>query len=92
MEESPIASVWVRFPLLLLDLCVQSYLKAIAHPFEKLLAADLRNIHPSFARICIEIDLYAPKENVVWFCIGDEGLWQRIEYERCPSYCKHCRI
>src|SRR4051812_42632536 len=51
--------------------------------------ADLSR--PSYARICVEIDLLQPLPSKFWMDING-GKWIDIVYERMPLFCSHCRI
>lgn len=94
--ESPVTPVWIRLPLLPLNFCIPSYLQAIVKPLGKYLDTDLPTItftRPSYARVCVEIDISIAREDVIWIGSDNgEGFWQEVVYERSPKYCVHCRL
>ncbi|KAL0386458.1 UNVERIFIED_CONTAM: hypothetical protein Slati_4601100 [Sesamum latifolium] len=50
--------------------------------------ADLSR--PDLARVCVEIDLTAPKVQTVHLQINGKTYRQQVVYENCPPYCTFC--
>ncbi|KAG8386899.1 hypothetical protein BUALT_Bualt03G0196800 [Buddleja alternifolia] len=88
--ESPIVPVWVTFP----DLPVAFYHRKSIHNIACLIGSPLKideatadYTRPSFARICIEINLLDPLVHEIWLGDDDGDITQRVIYENTPIYC-----
>lgn len=44
---------------------------------------------PSFARLCVELDLLKERPDFVWIGVEGKFVIQRVIWERCPQYCSH---
>ncbi|PIN20409.1 hypothetical protein CDL12_06879 [Handroanthus impetiginosus] len=93
-EKSPYAPVWIRLPNLPVQFFYENALFSIASMIGSTLQVDDATANfsrPSLARICIDINLEQPLDNEV--ALGFNSLlWvQKIEYERIPKYCTHCK-
>ncbi|KAF8396048.1 hypothetical protein HHK36_017660 [Tetracentron sinense] len=91
--EPAIAPVWINLPHLPLNLFNESCLRSIAGIVGRVLKIDGPTklcSRPSLARICVELDLKAPKPDRVWLGLGSNGGWQKILYEKLPQYCSCC--
>ncbi|XP_019191723.1 PREDICTED: ABC transporter F family member 4-like [Ipomoea nil] len=98
-KETSLASVWVRFPLLSLNLFKTEALKQVCKPLGKFLAPDnatLNFTRPSYARARVEIDLLAPRVDEIFIGFSEDpgqedlGYFQKVVYERVPHYCTTC--
>lgn len=92
--ESPISPVWIRFPELPCHLFHKKALFGIAKLIGKPLrmdepTADLSR--PSLARVCVELDLTAPRVHEVYLGIGKKTFRQPVFFENCPPYCSTCK-
>ncbi|KAL9691321.1 hypothetical protein QQ045_011742 [Rhodiola kirilowii] len=87
---------WIKLPGLLNQLYDEGYLKSIVSTFSRFIAIDERTrvcSNPSFARVCIEVDLTMPIPGEVWVGLGTEhGFWQPITYEAKLQYCSRCHL
>ncbi|KAL0288045.1 UNVERIFIED_CONTAM: hypothetical protein Sradi_7109000 [Sesamum radiatum] len=91
--ESPIAPVWIKLPGLPVHLFEKNALFTVAAKIGKPLrmdepTADLSR--PDLARVCVEIDLTAPKVQAVHLQINGKTYRQQVIYENCPPYCTFC--
>ncbi|KAL0289913.1 UNVERIFIED_CONTAM: LINE-1 reverse transcriptase [Sesamum radiatum] len=91
--ESPIAPVWIKLPGLPVHLFEKNALFTFAAKIGKPLrmdepTADLSR--PDLARVCVEIDLTAPKVQAVHLQINGKTYRQQVVYENCPPYCIFC--
>ncbi|KAL0287132.1 UNVERIFIED_CONTAM: hypothetical protein Sradi_7130600 [Sesamum radiatum] len=91
--ESPIAPVWIKLPGLPVHLFEKNALFTFAAKIGKPLrmdepTADLSR--PDLARVCVEIDLTAPKVQAVHLQINGKTYRQQVMYENCPPYCTFC--
>ncbi|KAL2235590.1 UNVERIFIED_CONTAM: hypothetical protein Sindi_1291200 [Sesamum indicum] len=91
--ELAIAPVWIRLPELPVHLFEKNALFTLASKIGKPLrmdepTADLSR--PDLARVCVELDLTAPKVHVVYLNIEGKTYRQQILYENCPPYCSSC--
>ncbi|KAL0401939.1 UNVERIFIED_CONTAM: hypothetical protein Slati_4223800 [Sesamum latifolium] len=91
--ESPIAPVWIKLPGLPVHLFEKNALFTFAAKIGKPLrmdepTADLSR--PDLARVCVEIDLTAPKVQTVHLQINGKTYRQQVVYENCPPYCTFC--
>ncbi|KAL0283500.1 UNVERIFIED_CONTAM: hypothetical protein Sradi_7225900 [Sesamum radiatum] len=88
--ESPIAPVWIKLPGLPVHLFEKNALFTFADKIGKPLrmdepTADLSR--PDLARVCVEIDLTAPKVQAVHLQINGKTYRQQVIYENCSPYC-----
>ncbi|KAL0287582.1 UNVERIFIED_CONTAM: hypothetical protein Sradi_7121300 [Sesamum radiatum] len=91
--ESPIAPVWIKLPGLPIHLFEKNALFTLAAKIGKPLrmdepTADLSR--PNLARVCVEIDLTAPKVQAVHLQINGKTYRQQVIYENYPPYCTFC--
>ncbi|KAL0324720.1 UNVERIFIED_CONTAM: hypothetical protein Scaly_2439100 [Sesamum calycinum] len=89
-EESPIVPIWVRLP----ELPIQFFDREALFSIARLLGTPLRTdvstatlVHPSVARVCIEINLLEPLQTEIGLDFGTEMIIQPVVYERLPKYC-----
>lgn len=47
---------------------------------------------PSYACVCIEMDMSTHRNSAISIQIGNDGFWKKIEYERSPIFCRHCQL
>ncbi|KAL2498245.1 Uncharacterized protein Adt_23795 [Abeliophyllum distichum] len=93
--ETPIAPVWISFPLLPVHLRAKEFLFALS----KLVGVPLRIdeatadlLRPSEARVCVEVNLEHKLPDRVWIERGESrSFWQPIVYEQLPHFCEKCR-
>ncbi|KAL0333932.1 UNVERIFIED_CONTAM: hypothetical protein Sangu_1549400 [Sesamum angustifolium] len=48
-------------------------------------------VHPSVARVCVEINLLEPLQTKIGLGFGTEVIIQPVIYERLPKYCGTCK-
>ncbi|KAL2517570.1 Uncharacterized protein Adt_13817 [Abeliophyllum distichum] len=93
--ETPIAPVWISFPLLPVYLCAKEFLFALS----KIVGVPLRIdeattdlLRPSEARVCVEVNLEHKLPDRIWI-VRDESrsFCQPIVYESLPHFCAKCR-
>ncbi|KAL2491396.1 Uncharacterized protein Adt_27024 [Abeliophyllum distichum] len=93
--ETPIAPVWISFPLLPVHLRAKEFLYALS----KLVGIPLRIdeatadlLRPSEARVCVEVNLEHKLPERVWIERSESrSLWQPVVYEQLPHFCAKCR-
>ncbi|KAL2471459.1 Uncharacterized protein Adt_39595 [Abeliophyllum distichum] len=93
--ETPIAPVWISFPLLPVHLRAKEFLFALS----KLVGIPLRIdeatadlLRPSEARVCVEVNLEHKLPDRVWIERGESrSFWQPVVYEQLPHFCVKCR-
>ncbi|KAL2531748.1 Uncharacterized protein Adt_05099 [Abeliophyllum distichum] len=93
--ETPIAPVWISFPLLLVHLHAKEFLFALS----KIVGVPLRIdeatadlLRPSEARVCVEVNLEHKLPDRIWIDRGaSRSFWQPIVYERLSHFCTKCR-
>ncbi|KAL2497861.1 Uncharacterized protein Adt_23411 [Abeliophyllum distichum] len=93
--ETPIAPVWISFPLLHVHLHAKEFLFALS----KLVGVPLRIdeatadlLRPSEARVCVEVNLEHKLPDRVWIKRGESrSFWQPVVYEQLPHFCAKCR-
>ncbi|KAL2453409.1 Uncharacterized protein Adt_49091 [Abeliophyllum distichum] len=93
--ETPIAPVWISFPLLPIHLRAKEFLYALS----KLVGIPLRIdeatadlLRPSEARVCVEVNLEHKLPERVWIERGESrSFWQPVVYEQLPHFCAKCR-
>ncbi|KAL2500198.1 Uncharacterized protein Adt_25748 [Abeliophyllum distichum] len=93
--ETPIAPVWISFPLLPVDLRAKEFLFALS----KLVGVPLRIdeatadlLRPSEVRVCVEVNLEHKLPDRVWIERGESrSFWQPVVYEQLPHFCAKCR-
>ncbi|CAN0906437.1 hypothetical protein LINGRAHAP2_LOCUS24251 [Linum grandiflorum] len=81
--------VWFRFPRLPYQYYHCDVLEGLGNLVGKFIRFDTRTQHSvrgKFARIAVEIDLTVPASKGVFV----DGVWQVIEYENLPSFCRTC--
>ncbi|KAL2532507.1 Uncharacterized protein Adt_05858 [Abeliophyllum distichum] len=89
--ETPIAPVWISFPLLPVHLRAKEFLFALS----KLVGVPLRIdkatadlLRPSEARVCVEVNLEHKLPDRVWIERGESrNFWQPVVYEQLPHFC-----
>ncbi|KAL0394560.1 UNVERIFIED_CONTAM: hypothetical protein Slati_4422200 [Sesamum latifolium] len=91
--ESSSTSVWIRLPELRVHLFEENALFTFAAKIGKPLrmdepTADLSR--PDLARVCVELDLTAPKVQAIYLHIEGKTYRQQVIYENCPPYCFSC--
>jgi len=95
-RESPLVHRWVRLPSLPSNFFAPSVLEGIGNAITKFIMADPKSVtkeNPSYARMCIELDLSKPQPSRVWIGTSlDMGFWQRIIVEGRIDYCSHCGL
>ncbi|KAL0415060.1 UNVERIFIED_CONTAM: hypothetical protein Slati_3337900 [Sesamum latifolium] len=92
--ESPIAPVWIKFPELPCHLLEKNALFGIASLIGKPFRMDepLADLsRPSMARVCVELDLTAPRIPAIFLEVDDLTIRQSVIYENCPLYCSQCK-
>ncbi|KAL2455436.1 Uncharacterized protein Adt_47277 [Abeliophyllum distichum] len=93
--ETPIAPVWISFPLLPVHLRAKEFLfslsKIVGMPLRiDEVTADL--LRPSEARVCVEMNLEHKLPDRIWIDRGAScSFWQPIIYERLPHFCTKFR-
>ncbi|KAL2505033.1 Uncharacterized protein Adt_20654 [Abeliophyllum distichum] len=93
--ETPIAPVWISFPLLPVHLRAKEFLFALS----KLVGIPLRIdeatadlLRPSEARVCVEVNLEHKLPDRIWIERGESrSFWQPVVYEQLPHFCVKCR-
>ncbi|XP_043717831.1 uncharacterized protein LOC122665759 [Telopea speciosissima] len=91
--ESPVVPIWVSLPGLPINFYQGNFLSSIAGTIGKALRVDSATINCTrtvAARVCVEIDLRKSLPDRVWIGYGSGGFYQKVLYERLPSYCTHC--
>ncbi|CAM8904624.1 unnamed protein product [Rhodiola kirilowii] len=95
-REPTTTTTWIKLPGLPNQLYDQGYLYTIVSQFSRFIAIDHRTrvvSNPSFARVCIELDLNKPIPEEVWIGLpNSDGFWQPITYENKLSYCSRCKL
>ncbi|KAK4439284.1 hypothetical protein Salat_0263300 [Sesamum alatum] len=92
--ESPIAPIWLRLPDLPCHLFEKNALFSIAKQIGKPLRMDEATAdlsRPNLARICVEVDLTAPRIQQIFLNIKQRTIKQQVIYENCPLYCNVCK-
>lgn len=92
--ESSIVSIWVKLPELPYYLFHKSALTEIARTIGNPLKLDYeteKQSRPAFARICIELDIFAERPNLISIEMGNYYIDQKVIYENIPRYCTHCK-
>ena len=85
--------VWVRLYSLPLDYWQTESLAAIGNKlgrYVKALEATRRGKYTSFARICVEMDLYGALSDEFILEVYDEEWVQTVDYEHIPFRCRKC--
>ena len=93
--ESALTPVWISMPLLPLNFYGEEFLASIVSGAGRLLALDnatLMKTRPSFARVCVEVDLLKILPTEVDVFIGKSMIKQRLIYEKMPLFCSKCLI
>ncbi|KAL2532641.1 Uncharacterized protein Adt_05992 [Abeliophyllum distichum] len=93
--ETPIAPVWISFPLLPVHLRAKEFLFALS----KLVGIPLRIdettadlLRSSEARVCVEVNLEHKLPDRIWIERGESrSFWQPVVYEQLPHFCVKCR-
>ncbi|KAL2532711.1 Uncharacterized protein Adt_06062 [Abeliophyllum distichum] len=93
--ETPIAPVWISFPLLPVHLRAKEFLFALS----KLVGIPLRIdeatadlLRPSEARVCVEVNLEHKLPDRVCIERGESrSFWQPVVYEQLPHFCAKCQ-
>ncbi|KAL0409406.1 UNVERIFIED_CONTAM: hypothetical protein Sradi_1875000 [Sesamum radiatum] len=91
--ESPIAPVWIKLPGLPVHLFEKNALFTFVAKIEKSLRMDEPTVdmsRPDLARVCVEIDLTAPKVQAVHLHINGKIYRQQVVYKNCLPYCTLC--
>ncbi|KAL9676148.1 hypothetical protein QQ045_004361 [Rhodiola kirilowii] len=74
----------------------QGYIKSIVSSFGSFLALDSKTTtftNPSYARVCMEVDISKVLPDELWISTGaDSGFWQKVVYESHLLYCSKCRL
>lgn len=86
-----LVSVWVRLYSLPLDYWKTKSLSAIGNKlghFVKAFEATRRKKYSSFARICVEMDLFGALLDEVILEVFNEKLVQIVDYEHIPFRCR----
>ncbi|CAN0920947.1 hypothetical protein LINGRAHAP2_LOCUS32342 [Linum grandiflorum] len=81
--------VWIRFPRLPYQYYHSDVLTGLGDLIGKTVRFDSRtqsSVRGKFARIAVEIDLTNPPPKGVFV----DGMWQVVEYENLPSFCREC--
>ncbi|CAN0836846.1 hypothetical protein LINGRAHAP2_LOCUS1628 [Linum grandiflorum] len=81
--------VWIRFPRLPYQYYHRDVLDGLGNLVGKTVRPDiqtLNSIRGKFARIAVEVDLSKPLPKGVFV----DGVWQVVEYENLPSFCRGC--
>ncbi|CAN0856754.1 hypothetical protein LINGRAHAP2_LOCUS6578 [Linum grandiflorum] len=81
--------VWIRFPRLPYQYYHSDVLSGLGDLIGKTVRFDSRtksSVRGKFARIAVEIDLTNPPPKGVFV----DGMWQVVEYENLPSFCREC--
>lgn len=93
-REIPLAPVWISLPRLPVHFFERSTVFAIASLLGTPLRLDSATAslkRPSMARVQIELDLLKDHPQKIWISTeGEEGFWQKVDYENVPPYCQHC--
>ncbi|KAL2453330.1 Uncharacterized protein Adt_49170 [Abeliophyllum distichum] len=92
--ETPIAPIWISFPLLPVHLRAKEFLFALS----KLVGVPLRIdeatadlLRPSEARVCVEVNLEHKLPDRVLIERGESrSFWQPVVYEQLPHFCAKC--
>ncbi|CAM8897315.1 unnamed protein product [Rhodiola kirilowii] len=95
-KEPTTTTTWVRLLNLPPQLYNQGYMESIVSSFGKFLAVDNMTAsfqNPSFARVCIEMDVSKTPPDAVWISTGPQtGFWLKLLYENRLLYCSKCHI
>ncbi|PKU71541.1 hypothetical protein MA16_Dca004383 [Dendrobium catenatum] len=94
-EESPIVPIWISFPNLRLHFFNQKVLHALGSIFGRPLQTDkatASRTRPSVARILVEVDITKKHSKEIWVGSKAYGYMQKIEFEKVPDFCSHCKI
>ncbi|CAN0899344.1 hypothetical protein LINGRAHAP2_LOCUS20222 [Linum grandiflorum] len=81
--------VWIRFPRLPYQYYHQDVLVGLGNLVGKFVRNDNRtqsSVRGKFAKIAVELNLAEPAPKGVFV----DGVWQVIEYENLPSFCRKC--
>lgn len=92
-KETPLVAVWCRLPGLPAHLFTEDALFNIGSLIGKPLQVDRVTFNKEkimFARICVEIDLTAPRHDTIFFDIDGDIREQNVIYERMPLFCSLC--
>ncbi|KAJ8772025.1 hypothetical protein K2173_027202 [Erythroxylum novogranatense] len=93
-RESSLVPVWISLPRLPIHFFDKSALFAICSVVGCPLRIDSATAslkRPSMARVQVEIDLLNDRPDKAWIDVeGSNGFWQKLVYEKVPSYCQHC--
>ncbi|KAL2526355.1 Uncharacterized protein Adt_11409 [Abeliophyllum distichum] len=93
--ETPIAPVWISFPLLPVHLRAKEFLFALSKLVgipSRIDEATADLLRPSEARVCVEVNLEHKLPDRVWIERGESrSFWQPVVYEQLPHFCVKCR-
>ncbi|KAJ8767652.1 hypothetical protein K2173_018210 [Erythroxylum novogranatense] len=93
-RESSLVPVWISLPRLPIHFFYKSALFAICSVVGCPLRIDSVTAslkRPSMARVQVEIDLLKDRPDKASIDVeGSNGFWQKLDYEKVPSYCQHC--
>ncbi|KAL2471166.1 DNAse I-like superfamily protein [Abeliophyllum distichum] len=93
-KESPIVPMWIALPKLPLVFYDKAILFSIASVIGTPLKLDesaAKKSRTNLARICVEMDINAPRLDRIRIGNEDFAIWQNIYYEDLPLYCSFCQ-
>ncbi|PKU59601.1 hypothetical protein MA16_Dca023458 [Dendrobium catenatum] len=93
-EESPIVPIWISFPNLRLHFFNAKVLHALGSIFGRPLQTDkstASRTRPSVARVLVEVDITKKHAKEVWMGSKAFGYLQKVEFEKVPDFCNHCK-
>ncbi|KAI0527414.1 hypothetical protein KFK09_003014 [Dendrobium nobile] len=93
-EESPIVPIWISFPNLRLHFFNSKVLHALGAIFGCPLQTDqatASRTRPSVARVLVEVDITVKHAKEVWVGSKSFGYLQKVEFEKVPNFCSHCK-
>lgn len=93
-KENPVVLRWIRLPSLPANLFAPSCLEGIGNSISRYICSDARTLdksNPSYARMCVELDLSKALPSEVWIGTSMEaGYWQKIVIEGRTEFCLKC--
>ncbi|KAI0492030.1 hypothetical protein KFK09_026295 [Dendrobium nobile] len=93
-EESSIVPIWISFPNLRLHFFNSKVLHALGAIFGRPLQTDqatASRTRPSVARVLVEVDITVKHAKEVWVGSKSFGYLQKVEFEKVPDFCSHCK-
>lgn len=93
--DAAIVPVWIALPQLPDRCWFPKFFVEAGDSIGKFLRVDhptAAMARPSVARMCVEIDLSKDLPKRMGVKVKGKMTWQKVEYQKIPSYCVNCRM